>query len=416
MNVQKETFKLVNSPSLTSDSRHIEDENLFSSINKLIQNKLSFYERPLIIYGAGVGLAGIKDEVNKWIECNALPFVSSWGGCGFVDHENENYLGNLGVYGDRSANFAIQNADLIIVLGSRLDSRQRSGNPNYFAPYAKIFAFDIDTEELKKYDQEKYTPFKIDLKNFSKIFNFSISRKNKDWLEYIKNLKREFFHKRISFQKRKHNVLSPYKVIEKINDCIDENAIITLDIGAHTAWFYQTFMKKQHLIFTAGGMAPMGYGLPAAIGAALEQPSRQVICIAGDGGIQLNIQELQALVHHNLNIKIIVLNNFCYGMIKQFQQAYFESRYEASDKGYSCPDFSKIAHAYGIPSSTISNLKDINKGIFSNKGPLLLNVILSSDSIITPKLEVNRFLHDQFPYLSQEDLKQWSPYYLYERN
>lgn len=414
MNIQKETFDLISSPLFYAENNHQIDSELLVSISIQIQEKLSQYERPLVVYGAGVGLAGVEEKLNSWLHLTQLPFVSSWGACGFVDHQNKNYLGNLGVYGDRCANFAVQNADCLIVLGSRLDSRQRSGNPAYFAPHADIFVFDIDAEELKKYDQQKYTTFNIDLKNFAEIFNFNCYVNNENWQTYLQNIKKEFFHKNADI--KKNESLSPYAVIRKLSHCIDENAIVSLDIGANTAWFYQSFVKEKHTVFTAGGMAPMGYGLPAAIGAALESPSRQVICVAGDGGIQMNIQELQFIVHHNLNIKIIILNNFGYGMIKQFQDAYFQGRYEASDKGYSCPDFSKIANAYGIPSFNIINIENMTGEMFLEKGPLLLNVILPSDSMITPKLEVNKYLHDQFPYLSLEALKAWNPYFIYEKS
>lgn len=416
MDVQKENFNPVVSSIASIKDAYEDNNDLLSSISAYIQEKLCSYKRPLIIYGAGVGLAGVEAEVNSWLNSNQVPFVSSWGACGFVDHQNENYLGNLGVYGDRCANFAVQNADCIIVLGSRLDSRQRSGNPLYFAPFANISVFDIDQEELNKYDNKKYKTFNVDLKKFKNIFKFQVNFSNKEWLQYIKDIKEEFFHQNVSLVDEKESpITTPYAILKKLNRCIDQNSTITLDIGAHTAWFYQSFIRKEHTIFTAGGMAPMGYGLPAAIGAALEDPSRQVICIAGDGGIQMNIQELQLLVHHKLNIKVIILNNQCYGMIKQFQDAYFQGRYEATDKGYSCPDFSKIAQAYGIQSVNISHPDEINKEVFSSYGPLLVNIAIPSSSNITPKLEINRYLHDQFPYLDEEILNLWSPYYKYER-
>ena len=142
--------------------------------------------------------------------------------------------------------------------------------------------------------------------------------------------------------------LNPYTTVQKIQSFISEDAIIVSDCGANLCWVYQAIIPSKMVFFTAGGNSPMGYAVPAAIGAAFANPTREVICFIGDGGLQMNIQEFQTIVNYKLKVKIIILNNLGYGIIKQFQDAYFESRYEATGRGYSLPDFGKIAAAYGI--------------------------------------------------------------------
>ena len=149
----------------------------------------------------------------------------------------------------------------------------------------------------------------------------------------------------------------------------------------------------------------MGYTLPAAIGAALTDPHRQVVGFLGDGGFQMNIQELQTIINYNLNIKIVVLNNFGYGIIKQFQDSYFESRYEASGKGYSQPDYKKIAGAYGLSYKLINEITQIEPSMFSIDGPIIIDVHLDPNTLIEPKLEMGHAINEQFPYLTKSELK-----------
>lgn len=376
-----------------------------SDISKKINDFFKDYKRPLILIGAGVGLGGSYAEIEDWISKSNIPFVSSWNGTTYFNHDNENFCGNIGVYGNRGANFILQNCDKLLVLGSRLDNRQRSGNPKNFAINADVMVIDIDKEELKKYRNDDYLTINFDLANFPLLIDkIAKIELNGDWMSYVKKIKNKFFGVDISEFSRKNNSLSPYLVVKKINEIIEKDSIVIADTGAGLCWIYQMFHRKKHTLFTSGGNSPMGYSVPAAIGSALYEKNRQVIAFIGDGGFQMNIQELQTIFHYNLEVKIVIFNNFGYGIIKQFQDSYCDSRHEASGSGYSVPDFEKIVKAYNVNYKKINNLDDINDDIFNHKGHMVLDVIFHPNTLIEPKLEVNRKLHDQYPYLSEQEI------------
>jgi acetolactate synthase-1/2/3 large subunit len=185
------------------------------------------------------------------------------------------------------------------------------------------------------------------------------------------------------------------------------------DCGANLCWVFQSYLADSNYIFSAFGNSPMGYSLPAAIGAQIANPEKDVYCFIGDGGLQMNIQELQTIDYYNLPIKIIILNNFGYGIIKQFQDSYFESRYHATGYGYSAPNFEKIAQAYNFNYNAIKSMKDLNNLAFT-KEKVIIDVHLPPGALITPKTEMNRFIHDQFPYESNTVIKELP--YKYPKN
>jgi acetolactate synthase I/II/III large subunit len=370
---------------------------------KKINDFFMHSKRPLILFGAGVGLAGAEENIVEWLVANDLPFVASWNGMTYFDHSLPNYLGDIGVYGNRGANYILQSCDRLLVLGSRLDNRQRSGNASDFAKNAKVLVVDIDNEELKKYARNEYECININLKDFSYLVDkVAILTLDYDWKNYLSEIKSTFFNDYSSSTASEHNTLSPYQIVEKINNLLDKNAIVVADDGANLCWVFQKFFRTEQIIFTAGGNSPMGYSLPASIGATLVDPKRQTVCFTGDGSMQMNIQELQTIVNHNLNIKIFILNNFGYGIIKQFQDLYFEGRYEATGKGYSQPDFLSVASAYGIKGYTINTLDDLKEEYINQIGPAVFDIILHPNTLIEPKLVMGKCLHEQYPYVSEE--------------
>lgn len=187
--------------------------------------------------------------------------------------------------------------------------------------------------------------------------------------------------------------------MQKLQSKFKQNSIVVSDCGANLCWVYQSYLPDDSFLFTAGGNSPMGYSLPAAIGAAISNPDKQVYCFIGDGGLQMNIQELQTILHHNLRVKIIIQNNYGYGIIKQFQDSYFDSRYFATGTGYSVPDFEKIAKAYGFDIYTNIKTQHELENFYFSEGPEVINLELNENSLITPKTEMDRFIHDQFPYI-----------------
>lgn len=371
--------------------------------------------RPVVLWGAGIGLAGVENEVADWLARTSLPFVSSWGGLTFFNHDHPGFLGQIGVYGNRGANFVLQNADTVLVLGSRLDNRQRSGNAKNFAIGATVHVFDVDEEELKKYRDDGYRTSRIDFTRLPAALSAVPSPSiNPEWRDYVVEMKDRYFGKEVSTSATRLNTLSPFDVIRRINEIIANDAIVVADTGACVCWVHQAFKVKNHTLFTAGGNSPMGYGLPAAIGAKLVAPQRQVVSFNGDGGFQLNIQELQTLKHHNLDVAIVVMNNGSYGIIKQFQDSYLGCRYHASRAGYSVPDLSRVADAYGLRHARIERLEQLTPDLFVG-GPIVIDIALSEHTLIEPKLEMGRPINDQFPYLSDAEFTKGNRFVEYLR-
>lgn len=353
-------------------------------------------ERNVVVIGAGAALSGVAPKIQDWCEKNNIPYVSSWGALTYLDRSKDLYFGSLGVYGARSANWLVQAADNLIVFGSRLDNRQRTGNPRGFAPFAQITVFDIDVEELKKYkDLENYTGIQYDLIDVNSILVDIVC--DASWLESAKKMKSEMsdgFDRAV-----KEEEFNPYTAVRIAQSKFENNAIVVSDCGANLCWVYQSYLPDSSFLFTAGGNSPMGYSLPAAIGAQLLNPDKKVYCFIGDGGLQMNIQELQTIVAYNLPITIFVQNNFGYGIIKQFQDAYFESRYFATGQGYSVPNFEAISKAYEIPYLAVTSEKEL-KEIQIPLSYAIVDMQFPPNSLITPKTEMNRFIHDQYPYIS----------------
>lgn len=399
MNIQKEQLTEIQITKMNNWAiKHDKKTKDCGEVAEIIETFFKNSQRPLVLVGAGCALNGTSDYVEQWCLQNKIPFVASWGAMPYLDRSVDLYQGSIGVYGSRHANFCIQSADKILVLGSRLDNRQRTGNPFGFAPFAELLVFDIDNEELKKYqEQRNYKTLLFDLSKIESVLREVKVLSNKDWLDLIELNKGLFatgFRESIS-----ENDLNPYFAVQEIQSKFEPNSVVVSDCGANLCWVYQSYLPDTSFLFTAGGNSPMGYSLPAAIGAAICNPEKSIYCFIGDGGLQMNIQELQTVVSNNLNIKIIIQNNYGYGIIKQFQDAYFEGRYFATGEGYSLPDFGKIANAYGLKFTSVSNMEELRSFQFSNKFEIL-NLTLNENSLITPKTEMDRFIHDQFPYLA----------------
>lgn len=366
-----------------------------------IREILTNAERPVVVIGAGAALSGTAKVIQDWCEEYQVPYVTSWGALTYLDRSKKNYFGSLGVYGSRIANWIVQSADNLLVFGSRLDNRQRTGNPNGFAPYADITVFDIDPEELRKYWKQK---------NY-KVINFDLAEINnylpeidsyKSWSELAKEKTSGMLD---GFdQATQDNELNPYQAVRIAQKKFEKNAIVVSDCGANLCWVYQSYLPDDSFLFTAGGNSPMGYSLPAAIGAQLLNPGKKVYCFIGDGGLQMNIQELQTIVAYNLPITIFIQNNFGYGIIKQFQDAYFESRHFATGQGYTLPDFKDVSSAYKIPYTKVDSESSL-EALEIAPGYSIVDIQLPVNSLITPKTEMDRFIHDQYPYIQDGSIE-----------
>jgi len=388
------------------------DINLSEKIDTL-EKMLEKSKRPLILLGHGVRLSNSAAKALCFVEKYKLPFVVSWGAFDIVDHSHELFIGDIGVYGKRGANFAIQNCDLLISVGSRLDTRQTGGNLALFARKAKKVMVDIDFNELHKGRGLNIDlPIQSDAGLFLEAAQGILALPSLTaWRERCttwKNWKEERPTFDGSEALRLYGRLTSYEALAKLNKLVDDDEIIIPDEGGHLVWCMQTFKLKNQRMFSNFGNSSMGYALPAAIGAAIGTGKR-VVCIDGDGGFQMNIQELQTVKHYNLPIKIFIINNGCYGIIKQFQDAYCSSRYTATDgqKDYTLPDFEKVANAYGIQAVTIEGKGDIDsklKYVMNYDGPILCNILIDSEQKLIPKLEFGNPLEDMSPYLTDEQI------------
>ena len=391
---------------ITNDK--VVDIDLYKKI-PMLEGMLNKSKRPLILLGHGVRLSNSIDKAKKLIDRFDIPFVVSWGGFDLIDHSHERFVGDIGVYGKRGANFAVQNCDLLISIGSRLDTRQTGGDLSKFAREAKKVMVDIDFNELHKGRGLNINlPIQSDAGLFidSVIDNINdIPLQDTNWLEKCTEWKNWVEKRNI----RKDNILTSYEAVKEINKIVADDEIIIPDEGGHLIWCMQTFKLKNQRMFSNFGNSSMGYALPSAIGAAIGT-GKQIICIDGDGGFQMNIQELQTIKHYNLPVKIIIINNGCYGIIKQFQDAYCESRYTATDghEDYTLPDFEKVAKAYDIEALTIYGKDDIKEKlqyVWDYKGPILCNLLIDEEQKLIPKLEFGNPLEDMSPYLTDEQIK-----------
>lgn len=376
---------------------------------KKVNMKLKASIRPVLILGGGIKYSKSEPIVHKIINKLDIPIVTTWSGCDVIDHKHKNYIGNIGVYGSRAGNFVVQNSDLILCLGSRLDTRVTGGIPRNFARAAEKIVVDIDNNELNKNRGLKINiKINMDLKEFIIKYNKSLAKISRpSWVTEAINLKKKFpiIDKKYYEQK---TYVNPYVFIEKLSKLLTRKDIIITDDGAHLTWTMQAFtVKKGQKLFSAFGNSPMGYSLPASIGASVSKNKKKVICIDGDGSIQINLQELHTVNKLNLPIKIFILNNNGYGIIKQFQELYLEKRYEASGKGVSNPNFKKLSNAFNINYNLIKNHKELDKLkniLKSNKTEIIEIKILEYQKII-PKLQFGNPLEDLSPKISRKEFK-----------
>jgi len=365
-------------------------------------------KRPLILVGGGIRLAAAEKELEKLIELIGIPVVSTLMGIDCVNHEHKCYVGYMGAYGNRYANLAAANCDLLLVLGSRLTSRQTSTMTESFARAAKIIHVDIDKNELNTKVKE-YLSIECDLKLFMNALNESLVKTPcictfDSWIDKINSYKIKY----PSYPtQKKLGEIDPNEFMYEVGEMLNENSIICLDIGQNQIWASQSLkLKKNQRLLNAGGLGAMGFGLPAAIGAWYAKPNYKIVAITGDGGIQMNIQELQTISREKIPIKIIVMNNKALGMIRHFQEMYFNSNYYGTIEGYSAPDFVKISEAYGIKSIKIAaeTQMDELKEKLENEESFFIEVDLKNITYVIPKLSMGRPIEDLEPLLTREEL------------
>ncbi|HBM16426.1 MAG TPA: hypothetical protein DD381_08825 [Lentisphaeria bacterium] len=391
------------------------NESLVDQTIKLIESS----ERPIVIAGHGIRIANAQQQFLKLIEKLNIPVVTTFNGFDLIPSEHKNYIGRIGTLGTRPGNFALQNADLIICIGTRNNIRQVSYSWQSYARAAKKIIVDIDGTELNK------PTIKPDIAINASALDFINNLNSKSGLLKVNRF--DEWCDWCTIRKNKYPVvlpgyktddkINPYFFIETLTKKMSEGSICVAGNGtACVALFQAGIVKNNQRLFWNSGCASMGYDIPAALGASVAS-GKEVICLAGDGSAMMNIQELQTIAYNKLPVKIFLLNNDGYISIKQTQHSFFGGNMVATDKnsGVGFPDFIKVAEAFGLKTEKISNSNEMDFKIdktLSAEGSILCEVILDQDYIFQPKLSsekkpdgrmISKPLEDLYPFLSREE-------------
>lgn len=415
MNVQLEEISPEDLKSYTPERNSVNYSDLREKVNETI-HLIGEAERPVMILGAGVKISGAETETRTLIERLGIPITPSWGGIDVLPHDHPLFVEGFGASHNRAGNFAVQNSDLVISLGSRLDTKQTGSKAETFARGAKKVVVDIDSGELYKDRGMKIdVGINYDVGDFVRVMlenEDSISTKDlspwkeriKDWVERYPVCLPEYFE-----QEEKVN---PYVFMAALSEESKEGDNIVLEIGSSEVWAMQSWkVKEGQRIFSDFGNSSMGHALPASIGASFASNKGNVTCITGDGALKMGVKELETIVTHNLPINIFVINNHEYSIIKQFQDVWFGSRYAASEVagGLGNVDLLKVAEAYGVPTLQINNHKEMRdkiREVQEREGPIVCSVELKSGEKTIPKLEFGKPIEDLWPDLSDEELEE----------
>lgn len=357
-------------------------------------------QRPLICIGGGARWA---DSMGAWLSAAdtlGIPYVST-----LMGHERVvargSYFNLIGSYGNREANWAVQNCDLLVVVGARLDVRQTGADVDDFARKARIVQIDIDPAQLGNRVQADLNICST-AEDFFKAFPLRASAfpsLDKSWLTELSSQR-----DRAQFNEYADWEISPSELFKKLNHILAKQPVdYVCDVGNHQMWAAQSLrLSPAQAVHYSGGMGAMGFAFPAALGIAL-QSRHKVVVITGDGSMQINIQELDTLNRLGLDVTIIVMNNSVLGMVKNFQDMYFDGRDQSTKKGYSSPSFTDIAVAYGITAHQVANAADMDRVlplIADHKGPLLVEVMMEGATECRPRLAFGSKLDEQFPKLN----------------
>jgi acetolactate synthase-1/2/3 large subunit len=389
-------------------------------------NLIQQAERPVIMAGTGIHLAQAHGLFDRMCRTLQIPVVTAWTAPDLIGSDDPLFCGRPATVGDRAGNFTVQNADVVLVLGSRLNIRQVSYEWAKFAPNATLIQVDIDPAELCKPTVTPRLGIQADLSEFLSRFNAKLNETNyrphhADWLAWCKQRVERYpvvlpRHR----EPRLQDCINPYHFIELLFQHLNAHDIIVCGDGSACVVTYQAaFIQKGMRLFCNSGCAAMGYDLPAAIGAAIAKPGRRIICLAGDGSIQLNIQELQTVAQRQLPIKIFVLNNDGYLSIRQTQKAFFNRLAgESPASGVTFPDMVRLADAYNIPATRYDSAQEFQDTIaqfLAQPGPGVFDIMLDPEQGFEPKVSSRRLadgtiastaLEDMAPFLSPEELRE----------
>lgn len=377
-------------------------------------------KRPLVVAGHGIRLSNQIDNFSKLIDAMNIPVVTTFNGFDLMDTGHPLFAGRIGTVGQRSGNFVLQNADVILFLGTRNNIRQASYNWENFASDATKIVVDIDKAELDKPTVRPDIAINADLRDFIPgLLKVAGNYAEPDWAKYCHDIKQKYsFENSPEYTQKKDEPINVYHFVHELTSIMPNNAIMVAANGSACVCAHQVgIVKSGQRQFWNSGDASMGYDLPAAIGAAYQANGKPVVCLAGDGSIMMNLQELETISYNKLPIKIFVINNNGYSSIRQTQRNFFDGRMTGSgiDSGVGIPKFAKIASAFDIPTISISKPSELKSGIekaLATKGPVLTEVFTEQEYAFLPKLSARKLpdgsmvspsLEDMFPFVDRAE-------------
>lgn len=348
-------------------------------------------ERPLVYAGGGVILSGASAELREFIETAAIPVTTTLMGLGAIPGDHPLNLGMLGMHGTAAANFAVTECDLLVAIGVRFDDRV-TGKIEAFAPNARIIHIDIDPAEIGK-NKKVDVPIVGDV---GRVLRAMLARMKKrgdtaNWVNRAAAWKAQF-----PPSYRDDDRLRPQYIIQQLSDLMKGEGIVTSEVGQNQMWtaLYYCFRKPRSWI-TSGGLGTMGYGFPAAIGAHFARPDETVVDVAGDGSFQMNIQELATVAHNNIPVKVVILNNMYLGMVRQWQELFYERRYAYTE--LSPVDFVKVANAYGVEGIRVEEKADVRGALetaLSHDGPFVLDFRIEREENVFPMVPAGAAINE----------------------
>ena len=380
-------------------------------------------KKPVIVTGNGIHLSKSEKEFLELKNILQIPVISTWTSKDLLDHNDPLFVGNFGLLGERAANFAVQNADLLLILGSRMSVPNVGYQHQLFSPNSIKIMVDIDENELRKPTIKVDYPINKDLRFFlSHIKNKLSNREIPKWDSWITKTQSWKTAYPVFQPQYKTNTdkINSFYFMEVLSNKLKDNNVIVTDMGtSYTCTMQSLQMNGKARLFTSSACCSMGFGLPGAIGAYFADQTKDVVLIAGDGGLQMNIQELQTVVHNKIPLKIFLLNNNGYLAISLMQDNLFKGKYIGSnpESGVSNPNFVKLAEAYGFKTYSFNNNTELENGIegvLNEDGPVLCEIMMVENQLLIPRVQsskdkngkiVSNSLENMFPYLSEEEMK-----------
>lgn len=398
----------------------IDSSNLNRQVSMVVE-KLRNAKRPVIMAGGGIRISGAYSKFLSVIEKLNIPVVTCWNAHDLLWDSHPLYAGRPGSIGTRAGNFAVQNSDCVLVLGSRLNIRQVSYNYKSFASRAFKIMVDVDEAELQKPTLSIDLPIHADLNEFLGMLlsqDYVPNVAHAGWMNWCSERVKKYPVCLSSYWKQEGSI-NPYCFVDTLFEILDENDhIVTGDGTACVVTFQGAKIKKGQRLYTNSGAASMGFDIPAAIGAYYADPTKRLVCIAGDGSLQMNLQDLQTLVSHKIPVKLMVLNNRGYHSIRQTQHNFFQGNVVGcgEESGLSFPDLRKLAEAYDVPFSRLDSHDDLGRleAIIAAEGMHICEIVLRLDQAFAPRLSSRRLedgrmvtapLEDMFPFLDRDELQ-----------